>query len=96
VGLELDATAVPVDAAMHRRAGELGIDPVIAAIEGGEDYELLFAVPKRLRSRFLSVARRFRGLVVTPIGVVARGSGVTLRRGGTVSPVPRGFRHFSA
>jgi thiamine-monophosphate kinase len=96
VGLELDATAVPVDAAMYRRAGEIGIDPVIAAIEGGEDYELLFAVPRRLRSRFLSGARRCRGLVVTPIGVVTRGSGVTLRRGDTVLPVPRGFRHFSA
>jgi thiamine-monophosphate kinase len=36
---------IPVDAEAFRTAEEFGMDPVIPALNGGEDYELLFTVP---------------------------------------------------
>jgi len=36
---------IPVDTETIRAAGELGMDAVTAALNGGEDYELLFTVP---------------------------------------------------
>ena len=34
---------------------EMNIDPVIAALNGGEDYELLFTVPLELREKIISL-----------------------------------------
>jgi thiamine-monophosphate kinase len=36
---------IPVDAETWRVAGEFNIDPVVTALNGGEDYEMLFTVP---------------------------------------------------
>ena len=94
VGIELDSDAIPVDAAMRRRAQETETDPVQDALTGGEDYELLFAVPRRRTRRFASAARRFRDVPTTLIGVVTPGSGVVVRHGDRLIPLQRGFQHF--
>jgi thiamine-monophosphate kinase len=94
VGVELDAAAIPVDAGMRFWAEQTGIDALDAALAGGEDYELLFAVPPRRRSRFLAAVRRCRDVAVTRVGIVTRPGAATLRRGGAVEPLPRGFRHL--
>jgi thiamine-monophosphate kinase len=44
VGAELDAGAIPVDPAAQAVADALGLDALQLALEGGEDYELVFAV----------------------------------------------------
>ena len=44
VGAELDASAIPVDPAALAVADALGLDALQLALEGGEDYELVFAV----------------------------------------------------
>jgi thiamine-monophosphate kinase len=36
---------IPIDRETSRAAGEFEIDPVTTALNGGEDYEILFTVP---------------------------------------------------
>lgn len=44
-GCRLYADKIPVDTETASMAEEMGIEPLTAAINGGEDYELLFTVP---------------------------------------------------
>ncbi|WP_422013527.1 thiamine-phosphate kinase [Reyranella sp.] len=61
---------------------------------GGDDYELVMAVPAR-RGPALQAAARTAGLRITRIGRFARGSGVTVTAGGKVLEAPRkGYVHF--
>jgi len=46
-----------------------GLDPLRLAIDGGEDYELLFTVSKRLASR---LPRKVEGVPITMIGEITR------------------------
>lgn len=45
VGCRVYIDKIPIDQVTHKMAAEMNIDPVIAALNGGEDYELLFTVP---------------------------------------------------
>ncbi|MGM0621265.1 MAG: thiamine-phosphate kinase [Bacteroidota bacterium] len=44
VGCRLDEAKVPMDNQTKKMAEELNINPLVAALNGGEDYELLFTV----------------------------------------------------
>ncbi len=44
VGCRLFEEMVPLDAQTKQMAGELNINPLVAALNGGEDYELLFTL----------------------------------------------------
>jgi thiamine-monophosphate kinase len=45
VGCRIFLDKIPIDQITHKMAAEMNLDPVIAALNGGEDYELLFTVP---------------------------------------------------
>lgn len=45
VGCKLYYDRIPVDSDTSRNAEEMNIDPVVAALNGGEDYEFLFFAP---------------------------------------------------
>jgi thiamine-monophosphate kinase len=45
VGCRVYIEKIPIDQVTHKMAAEMGIDPLVAALNGGEDYELLFTVP---------------------------------------------------
>jgi len=94
VGLEVDSAAVPVDAEARGWFEARGLDPVVAALTGGDDYELLFTVRPRRQSRFETVRRQARGLRLTKLGTVRRELGVSITRGGIAEPVPPGYVHF--
>ena len=93
-GAELDAALLPVPPAAQEWFIRTGVDPAAAAAAGGDDYELLFAVPRRSRGRLATVVRQARGVPITRIGVLTREPGVVLRRGGAAEPLPPGFVHF--
>jgi thiamine-monophosphate kinase len=44
-GCRIYSDKIPIHDETQRVAGEFGIEPLIAALNGGEDYELLFTVP---------------------------------------------------
>ena len=94
-GVELDAEALPIDPAARNWFAAAGLDPILAALDGGEDYELVFTSPPRFRGRLRHVRQQIRGLPITPIGVVTKEPGVRLRRAGKDEPLPRGYEHFS-
>jgi thiamine-monophosphate kinase len=94
VGLEVDGAAIPISDEARHWFEARGLDPVVAALTGGDDYEPLFTVRPKGRSRLEAVRRQARGLRLTKIGIVRRGPGVVITRGGMTEPVPAGYVHF--
>lgn len=93
-GAVVDVETLPIHpgaAAWFQRSVE---DPVSAAISGGDDYELLFAVPRRGRGRLRHVIQQSRGVAITRIGELTPDGGVMLRRGDELTPMPPGYTHF--
>jgi thiamine-monophosphate kinase len=93
-GVVIDADAVPVYPAARALAEARGADAVADALTGGEDYELLFAVPPRSRRAFQAVCARCRDLPVTRVGRLTAEPGAWLHRDGRSIPLPEGFTHF--
>ena len=50
-GAIIDATSIPIHPGARTWFEQQGLDPVNAAIQGGEDYELLLAISPTPRSR---------------------------------------------
>ncbi|MFL5318200.1 MAG: thiamine-phosphate kinase [Myxococcaceae bacterium] len=74
-----------------RRLGDEGVQ---LALSGGEDYELILAIPAQKARAFEAACSR-RGQVVTRVGAFTRGRGVQLVDAkGAPLPTPRGFDHF--
>ncbi|MDD4225566.1 MAG: thiamine-phosphate kinase [Mariniphaga sp.] len=44
VGCQLNEESIPIDNQTRKMADELNINPLVAALHGGEDYELLFTI----------------------------------------------------
>lgn len=97
IGAAIDADALPIHPEARRWFEGRGADPVLEAVKGGDDYELLFASRPRLRGRLRAVVRH-ADVPFTRIGAFTPEGGVVLRRSEagrpTQSPLPRGFSHF--
>ncbi len=94
LGAIVEAGAVPCHAAVDLVFGER-TDAVRAAVAGGDDYELLFAVPRRTERAFDRATRLVADVPVTRIGELVAAPGLTLRRDGRDEPWPAGFVHFA-
>jgi thiamine-monophosphate kinase len=94
-GAEIDGDSVPVPDAARRWFGEReGVDPLDAAMSGGEDYELLFTVPGRRRRALASLLRLGGVLPCTRIGTVTADRSLIVTRRGARTPLAGGFAHF--
>lgn len=93
-GAVVSAEAVPVDPGARRWWERRGADPVERAVAGGEDYELLLAVPPRWGGRLGNVRRHVAAPPLTRIGVLTRDGGLWLERNGRRRAWPEGFEHF--
>jgi thiamine-monophosphate kinase len=93
-GALIDASVLPIHPAAAAWFPSAGQDPVGASVAGGDDYELLFAVPRRRRGRLRAVVRESRGIPVTWIGELTAERTIGISRGGPVDPLPAGFTHF--
>jgi thiamine-monophosphate kinase len=94
VGARIDAASLPIPQAARTWFERAGLDPVTAAAAGGDDYELLFTVPRKYRGRLATAVRQSGGLTITRIGALTREPDVLLVRDGAVEPMPAGFVHF--
>jgi thiamine-monophosphate kinase len=93
-GATIEAEALPIDPAARRWFERRGMPAVDAALSGGEDYELLFAVSPKLRSRLHGIQRLAKGLAVKRIGQLSQERALVLKRDGRAEELPSGFTHF--
>ena len=94
VGATVDAARLPVDSALADLGPLAGLDPLAAGLYGGEDFGLLFTVPKKHLAEVESLSGRF---ALRRIGTIDDGAGVRLVRDGRRAPLPdAGFDHFDA
>ncbi len=77
VALTIEASQVPVAESCHEVATEAGADALRWALTGGEEYELLLAVPRGLVEQARALVEP-EGIQLTEIGFVTTGEGVTV------------------
>jgi thiamine-monophosphate kinase len=94
LGAIVDGETLPVPAAAREWFRSAGLDPIAAATAGGDDYELLFAVPRRNRGRLATVMRQAPGVPVTRIGELTADPQLILVNNGVREQLPQGFVHF--
>ncbi|MFT6166511.1 MAG: thiamine-monophosphate kinase [Vicingaceae bacterium] len=91
VGVQIYENKIPLDAQTINTCEELNLNPVMAALNGGEDYELLFTVPIE---HFEKIKRE---PLLTIIGhVTDKGSGNNMVANGTESLIElkaQGWQH---
>jgi thiamine-monophosphate kinase len=92
VGAIVWAPKIPV-ARIPPDLGRLGLDPLDMALNGGEDYELLFTVPKKFCSR---LPGKIGGVSLNFIGEITKERKVMLEGAdGSRTPLqPRGWDPF--
>lgn len=97
VGAIIEIGTLPIDPLARVWFDAAGSDAVQQAVSRGDDYELLFAVPRKLRRRFLAAVRT-AGVPVTRIGVCTEGRELLARDHDGDRPLdtalPAGFSHF--
>lgn len=69
VGAEINQATLPISPACRAFAQASGLDPIALALQGGEDYELLFTGSPRRHNAMERAARR-TGLRITCIGTI--------------------------
>lgn len=93
-GALIESAVLPIEPAAATWFASQGLDPVQAALAGGDDYELLFAVPCKFRGRLRAVQAAARGLQITRIGELTADRAVRMSRDGAEVELPSGYSHF--
>jgi len=93
VGAVIDAGALPIAPAAREWFDGRGTDAVLAAVTGGDDYELLFTVRPRIARR-LAAALRHGDAPLTRVGCCTANREIVLRQDGRDRPLPHGYGHF--
>jgi thiamine-monophosphate kinase len=91
VALEITLDSIPIAAEAQEEARLLGVPVERFAAEGGEDYELLVALPAAFNAS--EVFARECGLGLTRIGTAGQGNGVRFQLAGRPLEL-HGFNHF--
>jgi len=98
VGAEIHEEALPLSPFLAHYCEVGGLNPVDFALNGGEDYELLFTVPLSRISEAVKKLPAETGVAVKSIGrMVPKTKGITLitRKGEKKPLVAKGFDHFA-
>jgi thiamine-monophosphate kinase len=91
-GCKIYADKVPIHQETRRIASEFGIEPLIAALNGGEDYELLFTVPVRL---FDKIGNRPEFTIIGHITDISEGTGMVTPQGQLINLEAQGWNALS-
>ncbi|MFI3298901.1 MAG: thiamine-phosphate kinase [Rikenellaceae bacterium] len=78
VGARIQLSRLPVSSEVQKMANELGADPIVAMLNGGDDYELLFTLPVALHEKVnglsdihvvgFTTSKELGAAIVTPDG----------------------------
>lgn len=93
--LAIDASSLPLAEGVREVAAAAGLDPLQLAASGGEDYELLAALPADAADEAMAGVAVAGEATLTTIGEVAKGDGVELRLPGGGRLEVRGYDHFA-
>ena len=93
VGALIDAAGIPIDPLVTELSGRRALDPLMLALHGGEDFELLFTVKPEIVAR---LPARVDGVSLTHIGEIKEAAhGVLISEGSrTWNLEPGGWEHF--
>jgi len=94
VRLRIDIASLPVHPDVVSRVARTGESAGAFAAVGGEDYELLVALPATFDEGNAAEHLSDTGVALTRIGAVEAGHGVSLTEGGVSVPL-RSFDHFA-
>jgi len=96
VGAEVAADGVPLSAAYRELAAALPGGPLELALSGGEDYELLFALPREREPELLHLQQQ-SGVPLTVIGIVRTGTELRIvdSHGAPLHYRRSGYTHFA-
>ena len=94
VSLRIDAGSLPLAKGLAEVAAAAGKDPLRLAVSGGEDYELLAALPADRLSEASTRLGEAAETTLTPIGEGTSGEGVEIRLPGGALLEARGYDHF--
>lgn len=90
VRLVLEPERLPLAAGLAELAEAARLDALGMALAGGEDYELLAAVPEDLADDALTAVTA-TGTACAVVGAVVAGAGAAVRRGAGEEPAPPGW-----
>lgn len=91
VGAEVHLESIPLGEEYLEACKELGLEPFLLALAGGEDYELLFVVPEEKEEEALQVGREV-GVEVRRVGRITS-EGMRLFLEGRPYPLPARLGH---
>lgn len=92
--MQVDAGSLPLAKGLAEVAVAAGRDPLEVAVSGGEDYELLAALPPDKLTEASARIGEAAETTLTPIGQVKAGEGVELRLPGGGRLEAQGYDHF--
>jgi len=91
-GCKIYSDKIPIHTETYRVAREFDTDPVIAALNGGEDYELLFTVPVKL---FDKIGNRPEFTIIGHITDRSEGTGMVTPEGQLISLEAQGWNSLT-
>ena len=93
VGALVNASRIPIDHVVTELCGRRALDPLMLALHGGEDFELLFTVSVE---NVAKLPTRVDGISITRIGELTEAStGVRIAEGSKIWDLkPGGWEHF--
>ncbi len=95
VGIRIDAAAVPIASGVAEVAAAAGLDPLVLALGGGEDYELLACLrPDAIAEAATAVG--LAGSALTVVGEVRPGTGLEIENASDAVRAVAGFDQLAA
>jgi thiamine-monophosphate kinase len=94
-GAIIEADAIPIAGCARLLAvSDKQIDPLRLALDGGEEYELLFAASPENRDKIIELSNELE-MPITKIGRIVAGNEMRLERDGALEPFsPAGYEHL--
>jgi thiamine-monophosphate kinase len=95
VGARIELERLPIDPCVLHWERKRKLDPEILALQGGEDYHLLFTVARKNKNTFLNRINR-AGIQVFEIGqIMPSSNGIQVMDSeGKSRPLEEGYQHF--